>query len=65
MSGSCIVVGLVAALLAVFPRGFAASGTALIYVPLMPAAFDVRTAVVTLFLVDLLPAAPCVYRASE
>lgn len=65
MSVSPIVIGLAAAVLAGFSRGFAAFGTALVYVPLMSAAFDVRTAVVTLFLVDLLPSAPYIYRASK
>jgi len=52
-----------AAAIAGFSRGFAAFGTAMIYVPLMTLAFDTRTAVVTLFLIDLLPAIPLVRRA--
>jgi uncharacterized protein len=52
-----------AAAFAGFSRGFAAFGTAMIYVPLMTLAFDARTAVVTLFLIDILPAIPLVHRA--
>jgi hypothetical protein len=52
-----------AAAFAGFSRGFAAFGTAMIYVPLMTLAFDARTAVVTLFLIDILPAIPLVRRA--
>lgn len=46
-----------------FSRGFAAFGTALIYVPLMSIAFNLETAVVTLFLIDLIPSAPLVWHA--
>ena len=52
-----------AASLAGFSRGFAAFGTAMIYIPLMTVAFDARTAVVTLFLIDLVPSVPLVVRA--
>jgi len=54
-----------AAALAGFSRGYAAFGTALLYVPLMTLAFDLRTALVTLFLIDLLPALPLVGRALQ
>jgi uncharacterized membrane protein YfcA len=53
-----------AAALAGFSRGFAAFGTAMIYVPLVTLAYDTKTAVVTLFLVDMLPAIPLVWKAS-
>ncbi|MBV9523529.1 MAG: sulfite exporter TauE/SafE family protein [Alphaproteobacteria bacterium] len=53
-----------AAALAGFSRGFAAFGTAMIYVPLMTFAYDAKTAVVTLFLVDLLPALPLIWSAA-
>jgi uncharacterized membrane protein YfcA len=46
-----------------FSRGFAAFGTAMIYVPLVTLAYDAQTAVVTLFLIDLLPSLPLVWKA--
>lgn len=52
-----------AAALAGFSRGFAAFGTAMVFVPLVTVAYDAETAVVTLFLVDLLPSIPLVWRA--
>jgi uncharacterized membrane protein YfcA len=55
---------MVAAAVAGFSRGFAAFGTAMVYVPLMALAYDAKTAVVTLFLVDILPALPLVWRAA-
>jgi len=55
---------LVAAAAAGFSRGFAAFGTAMVYVPLMTLAYDARTAVVTLFLVDIIPALPLIWRAA-
>jgi uncharacterized membrane protein YfcA len=55
---------LLAAGLAGFSRGFAAFGTAMIYVPLVALAYDAKTAVVTLFLVDILPALPLVRSAA-
>jgi uncharacterized membrane protein YfcA len=54
-----------AAGLAGFSKGFAAFGTALVYIPMVTLAYDVRTAVVTLFLVDLLPSVPVVYAAAD
>jgi uncharacterized membrane protein YfcA len=59
-----LICALAAAGLAGFSRGYAAFGTAIIYVPVMTLAYDVRTAVVTLFLVDLGPALPLVWRAA-
>jgi uncharacterized membrane protein YfcA len=61
---SPLLLALFAAALAGFSRGYAAFGTAMIYVPLITLAYDARTAVVTLFLVDLLPAAPLLWRAA-
>lgn len=55
---------LVAAAVAGFSRGFASFGTAMIYVPLVALAYDAKTAVVTLFLIDLVPALPLVLRAA-
>jgi uncharacterized membrane protein YfcA len=55
---------LVAAALAGFSRGFAAFGAAMIYVPLVTLAYDAKTAVVTLFLVDLVPSLPLVWTAA-
>lgn len=60
---SALVLALIAAAVAGFSRGFAAFGTAMIYVPLVTLAYDAKTAVVTLFLVDLIPAAPLVWKA--
>ena len=54
---------LAVAALAGFSRGFAAFGTAMIYVPLIALAYDAKTAVVTLFLVDLLPSLPLLWKA--
>lgn len=54
---------IIAAALAGFSRGFASIGTAMIFIPPMALAYDARTAVVTLFLVDLLPSLPLVWRA--
>ena len=54
----------IAAAVAGFSRGYAAFGTAMIYVPLITIAYDARTAVVTLFLVDLVPAVPLLWRAA-
>jgi uncharacterized protein len=62
-SWNSIIIALVAACLAGFSRGFATFGTALVFIPLMSSAFDVRTAVVTLFLVDLIPSVPYIYDA--
>ncbi|MCB8879572.1 sulfite exporter TauE/SafE family protein [Acidisoma cellulosilytica] len=59
-----LLVGLAAAV-AGFSRGFAAFGTAMIYVPLVTLAYDAKTAVVTLFLVDLLPSVPLVRTAAR
>jgi uncharacterized protein len=52
-----------AAAFAGFSRGFAAFGTAMIYVPIVALAYDAQTAVVTLFLIDLLPSIPLVWNA--
>ncbi|WP_280870201.1 sulfite exporter TauE/SafE family protein [Labrys sp. LIt4] len=54
-----------AAALAGFSRGFAAVGAAMIYIPLVTLAYDARTAVVTMFLVDLLPSLPLVWKAAS
>jgi uncharacterized protein len=62
-SSNSIMIALVAACLAGFSRGFATFGAALIFIPLMSSAFDVKTAVVTLFLVDLIPSVPYIYGA--
>ena len=55
---------LIVAGLAGFLRGFAAFGTAMVYVPLITLAYDVKTAVVTLFLVDVVPALPLIWKAA-
>ena len=54
---------LTASAVAGFSRGYASFGTAMIYVPLVTLAYDAKTAVVTLFLIDLIPALPLVWRA--
>ena len=59
-----LAIALLAAALAGFSRGFAAFGTAMIYVPLLTLAYDTQTAVVTLFLVDLVPALPMLVKAA-
>jgi uncharacterized protein len=61
---SPLSLALLAAALAGFSRGYAAFGTAMIYVPLITLAYDARTAVVTLFLIDLLPSMPLLWRAA-
>jgi uncharacterized protein len=61
---SPLLLAFIAAAIAGFSRGYAAFGTAMIYVPLITIAYDARTAVVTLFLIDLLPAAPLIWRAA-
>ncbi len=58
-----LIFALMAAAVAGFSRGFAAFGTAMIYVPLVTLAYDAQTAVVTLFLIDLLPSLPLVWKA--
>jgi uncharacterized protein len=58
-----LICALIAAAAAGFSRGFAAFGTAMIYVPLVTLAYDAQTAVVTLFLIDLLPSLPLVWKA--
>jgi uncharacterized membrane protein YfcA len=58
-----LVCALIAAAVAGFSRGFAAFGTAMIYIPLVTLAYDAQTAVVTLFLIDLLPSLPLVWKA--
>lgn len=58
-----LICALMAAAVAGFSRGFAAFGTAMIYVPLVTLAYDAQTAVVTLFLIDLLPSLPLVWKA--
>ena len=57
-------VTIAAAALAGFSRGYAAFGAAMIYVPPVALAYDARTAVVTLFLVDLVPSVPLIWRAA-
>jgi uncharacterized membrane protein YfcA len=59
-----LICALIAAAAAGFSRGFAAFGTAMIYVPLVALAYDAQTAVVTLFLADLLPSLPLVRKAA-
>ena len=59
-----LLLALIAAAVAGFSRGYAAFGTAMIYVPLITVAYDARTAVVTLFLIDLLPSVPLLWRAA-
>ncbi len=59
-----LALAVLAAALAGFSRGFAAFGTAMIYVPLVALAYDTQTAVVTLFLIDLLPALPLIVKAA-
>jgi len=54
----------IAAALAGFSRGYAAIGAAMIYIPLVTLAYDARTAVVTIFLVDLIPALPLIWKAA-
>jgi uncharacterized membrane protein YfcA len=61
---SPLLLAFIAAAVAGFSRGYAAFGTAMIYVPLITIAYDARTAVVTLFLIDLLPAVPLIWRAA-
>jgi len=61
---SPLLIALFAAALAGFSRGYAAFGTAMIYVPLITLAYDAKTAVVTLFLIDLIPSAPLLWRAA-
>ncbi len=61
---SPLLLAFIAATVAGFSRGYAAFGTAMIYVPLITIAYDARTAVVTLFLIDLLPAVPLLWRAA-
>jgi hypothetical protein len=59
-----LILALVAAAVAGFSRGFAAFGTAMIYIPLVTLAYDTKTAVVTLFLIDLIPSIPLVWKAA-
>src|SRR4030095_382451 len=47
-----------------FSRGFAAFGAAMIYIPLVTLAYDAKTAVVTIFLVDIAPALPLIWNAA-
>src|SRR5262249_61388631 len=61
---SPLLLAFIAAAIAGFSRGYAAFGTAMIYVPLVTLAYDARTAVVTLFLIDLLPSIPLLWRAA-
>jgi uncharacterized membrane protein YfcA len=62
---AALACALFAAALAGFSRRFAAFGTAMIYVPIVTLAYDAKTAVVTLFLVDLVPSIPLVWRAAS
>lgn len=55
---------MIASALAGFSRGFAAFGAAMIYIPLVTLAYDARTAVVTIFLVDLVPSLPLIWKAA-
>jgi hypothetical protein len=58
-----LICALIAVAAAGFSRGFAAFGTAMIYVPVTTMAYDAQTAAVTLFLIDLLPSLPLVWKA--
>jgi len=62
MPALCLAVA--AAALAGFSRGYAAIGAAMIYIPLVTLAYDAKTAVVTIFLVDLIPALPLIWKAA-
>ena len=55
---------IVAAGLAGFSRGFAAFGAAMIFIPLVTLAYDAKTAVVTIFLVDIVPSLPLIWKAA-
>ncbi|AYD00376.1 sulfite exporter TauE/SafE family protein [Neorhizobium sp. NCHU2750] len=59
-----LLICVLAAAAAGFSRGFAAFGTAMIFVPLIALVYDAQTAVVTLFLIDLLPSLPLVWKAA-
>jgi uncharacterized membrane protein YfcA len=59
-----LICALLAAGLAGYSRGFAAFGTAMIYIPLVTLAYDAKTAVVTLILVDLAPSLPLLWKAA-
>jgi uncharacterized membrane protein YfcA len=59
-----LLLAFIAATIAGFSRGYAAFGTAMTYVPLITLAYDARTAVVTLFLIDLVPSVPLLWRAA-
>src|SRR5450432_3787930 len=61
---SALSLAIVAAGLAGFSRGFAAFGAAMIYIPLVALAYDVKTAVVTIFLVDIVPSLPLIWQAA-
>jgi uncharacterized protein len=55
---------IMASALAGFSRGLAAFGAAMIYIPLVTLAYDAKTAVVTIFLVDLVPSLPLIWKAA-
>ena len=61
---SALGLAFVAAALAGFSRGFAAFGAAMIYIPLVTLAYDAKTAVVTLLLVDLPTSLPLIWKAA-
>ncbi|MGI9310661.1 MAG: sulfite exporter TauE/SafE family protein [bacterium] len=58
-----VLISIFAASLAGFSRGFCGFGAAIIYIPLVSIAYDPVIAVVTLFLVDILPSLPIVYKS--
>ena len=58
-----IALSIFAASLAGFSRGFCGFGAAMIYIPLVAIAYDPVVAVVTLFLVDILPSLPIIYKS--
>jgi uncharacterized protein len=59
-----LIAAMAAAGVAGFSRGFAAFGAAMIYVPFVTLAYNAKTAVVTLFLVDILPSLPLIWKAA-
>ncbi len=58
-----LLISIFAASLAGFSRGFSGFGAAMIYVPLVTIAYGPITALVTLFLIDILPSLPIIYRS--
>ena len=58
-----VSISIFAACLAGFSRGFAGFGAAMIYLPFVTIAYGPITALVTLFLVDILPSLPIIYQS--